>query len=291
MFPSCSEKSRTLAGNRIYLYNRYEQKIVIYDKNTKNVTGSYEDTENQFQYELPSSDGMENLKFRIFSDGNSKTNNFSLISMTDKQIKTLYRCKQDEGIFPIGFYSGKVLLRDDKYSSGNVSDSKVAEFDLSSAKLREYTYTGVSTGEKYFCSYALVGDTIYFSASKKQNADVYDIYAVKRGHYNDRPKLVKSGTPYGSTLFSYRGALISEKDGYVYGDKISKLKLTYPMYFDSGLRAAIQIYADSGASLTCSVTDLDKNKVTASVQDIVDFRISGSEMECYCVGSIKKVKI
>ena len=74
--------------NAKYLFNRYTQKVEIYDLKTNDIKGKlYDDTE-MFQYEFPCRDYVFNYyKNRLFTSGHNIYNRFEIFKLSDGKIE------------------------------------------------------------------------------------------------------------------------------------------------------------------------------------------------------------
>ena len=94
------------------LYNPFLHQLIEYDEKTgKDIL--WKDKDNQFQYQVPNSDDL-------YIDGNSLTNNFSLIKVTGNNIESLYNFGKNEGAFPISLIDNKLYFIHTYYDSNGL---------------------------------------------------------------------------------------------------------------------------------------------------------------------------
>ena len=113
-----------------YLYNRFNQKILVYNTNLNTVVK--EITENNFfQYEFPQ-------QTDIYISGHSFDNDFEVLKITDKKIQSLLKLKKNEGVFPVANNENYHIMIRSFYDSNNIEIELPNEYS-------EYSYETLLT--------------------------------------------------------------------------------------------------------------------------------------------------
>lgn len=243
------------------LYNPFLHQLIEYDEKTgKDIL--WKDKDNQFQYQVPNSDDL-------YIDGNSLTNNFSLIKVTGNNIESLYNFGKNEGAFPISLIDNKLYFIHTYYDSNGLEKEnkrKIAMYDIDSKVILEFKNTsglinkGKSNNEYIFYTTYIPGK------------DKYDLKKIEIGKnkFDDEPKVLMSNLSHGDLYI--KGEEVCTTDTYHIICKDSKWDNELVNYFKNS--KLIQINPVESSGLRLSITDTGNNK-----EDIVIDKVDGLKFD------------
>lgn len=262
--------------NEILLYDKYDQRIVAYNKKNYNVTDK-NTTQNYMQFEF------NDLNSDVYTTGHSIENGYKILKKENDKLSILYKMKENEAIFPLAYKDEQTMyfLKTSYDSNGNeiYNDRIICEFELKSKKLKELKIT-----KGYLTSYAVViGDFLYFTVYNEKNND-YNLYKINMNK-KDKILLINTGLITEEIYNNNGRLLVSNKDKiYDYKDNkihFSKKKLNY-FY----LNYLFQIDINNEGDLQLTVTDIKTNKILKVLDKIIDIRVENDKIYIYTLEKI-----
>lgn len=243
-------------------YNPYTQKMVIYDEDSMRAF-LLDDTKNQFQFWINGSDDL-------FLDGNSLTNEFSIVQVQKSQTVLLHAFNKGEGIFPIGIVEDKVYFIHSFYDQDGKEDTQrrcIGKFDLSTSNMQDYSHTSG------LIDYGAVSDEyIYYTIYDDKN-DVYSLLKVDTADNQAPPEILHKSLTDGTVLvkdnqlFYVEGSLLtSNQENY--------RKESVNIFYHEHL---IQFYIDQSGMLCIKVTDTQTKDVFEE-KDVLGIRFDDGDI-------------
>lgn len=259
--------------NEILIYNRFEQKLILYDEERKQEV-RHAERPNWFQYEFdPLSDR--------YTSGNSFTNGFSVIEVNEKkQVKEILKLEDDEAIFPLACNEKYEIYTHSYYDEMGIEiDSKRRLCILENGHI-----TNIEGAKGLISKGVLKGSELYYSVYDKEK----DRYTINRIDMNepDAVTCVKSDLICDAMIITKYGILYSDNDYFYMGDqRIKKMSLNYG-FFES--KYIYQIGINENNELVLHVFDLEEMEDIWVVDDIIDFEIAENEVIVYGNGFIER---
>lgn len=265
--------------NEILLYDKYDQRIVSYDK-SKHLVKEKNTTQNYMQFEF------NDLETNIYTTGHSIENNYKIIEKENKTIKTLYEMKENEAIFPLAYQNedNMYFLKTTYNSDGNeiYKERVICQFELNFKQLKEIKLTRgllVSNG-------VIVDDILYFTVYNEVN-DNYDLYSLNINNI-DKVDLISKGLVTGE-VYNNNGKLwVSNKSKiYDYEDnsiQFPKKILNY-FYFDK----LLQIDINNEGDLELTITNTTTKNTKSTFDKIVDVRAENRNIYIYTLDEMTEL--
>lgn len=266
--------------NEILLYDKYDQRIVAYNKANHNVTEK-NTTQNYMQFEF------NDLTANVYTTGHSIKNNYKIIEKNNDTIKTLFKMKENEAIFPLAYQNKKSMyfLKTSYNSSGSeiYKERIICQFETNSKQLKEIKSTQgllVSNG-------VMIDHLLYFTVYNEAN-DNYDLYALNTNHMDD-VELKDRGLVTGE-VYNNNGELwVSDKNKiYNYKDnskQFSKKILNY-FYLDK----LFQIDINNEGDFQLIITDIVTKRIEETFNKIVDVRAQNNKIYVYTLDKILELE-
>lgn len=265
--------------NEILLYDKYDQRIVAYNKKSYNITEK-NTTQNYMQFEF--SDLMAN----IYTTGHSIENNYKIIEKENKTIKTLYEMKENEAIFPLAYQNenNMYFLKTAYNPDGNeiYEERVICQFELESKQLKEIKSTQgllVSNG-------VIVDDILYFTVYNETN-DNYDLYSLNINNI-DKVDLINKGLVTGE-VYNNNGKLwVSDKNNlYDYEDNSIQFPKKILNYFY--LDKLFQIDINNEGDLELTITNITTKNTENTFDKIVDVRAENNKIYIYTLDEMTEL--
>lgn len=265
--------------NEILLYDKYDQRIVAYNKKSYNITEK-NTTQNYMQFEF--SDLMAN----IYTTGHSIENNYKIIEKENKTIKTLYEMKENEAIFPLAYQNenNMYFLKTVYNPDGNeiYEERVICQFELESKQLKEIKSTQgllVSNG-------VIVDDILYFTVYNETN-DNYDLYSLNINNI-DKVDLINKGLVTGE-VYNNNGKLwVSDKNNlYDYEDNSIQFPKKILNYFY--LDKLFQIDINNEGDLELTITNITTKNTENTFDKIVDVRAENNKIYIYTLDEMTEL--
>lgn len=259
--------------NELLLYNKYEQKIVSYDKSTHEVI-DVNNADNYVQY------GFNNLDTNIYTTGHSTENDFKIVRMNEKDTEVLYEMNKNEAIFPLA-YQNEENMYFMKYTYDNdyaeLYDQRViCKFNAKTKQLEDVEATrGLQT-----CYGVIVDDLLYFTIYKGMDKEnYYELYKMDI-NTKDKVELVNDKMIEGQ-IYNNNGKLwVSDKDYiYDYEDNANKFPKKFLNYFYNN--TLFQIDANNNYDLELTVTDTTTREIIKTYDTIIDFTVKDNNVTVY----------
>lgn len=267
--------------NEKLLYDKFNQKIVNYNIDTKKVVEKNEEA-NYFQY------GFNDLETDIYTTGNSvdTNHNYKIIKMLDKKTETLYEMKDNEGIFPLAYkdeenmYFIKCTYGDDNKEL--YADRVICKFNEKTKKLEELDATkGLMT------SYGVViDDLLYFTVYEDINYKDYAFTLNKMDlNANNNIKQVDANLAEGE-VYNNNGKLwVSDKANiYEYENNKNKYPKKSLNYFYKN--ELYQLGLNDEHHVSIAILSEGDGKVEFGRENVIDVRVEDGIPNIYSTKTI-----
>lgn len=267
------------SDNEILLYDRYDQRIVSYDK-SNHLVKEKNTTQNYMQFEF------NNLETNIYTTGHSIKNHYKIIEKGDSKINTLYEMEENEAIFPFAYQdeNNMYFLKTSYDSDGNeiYKERIICQFEMKSKQLKEIK----STKGLLASNGVIIDDLLYFTVYNEANNN-YDLYSLNINNI-DKVELISKGLVTGE-VYNHNGELwVSDKNKiYNYKDnsvQFSKKILNY-FYLDK----LFQIDINNEGDLELTITNITTKKIENTFDKIVDVRVQNNEIYVYTLDKMVKL--
>lgn len=265
-FSGCNKK---IIGNNEFFYNPYTQKMIKYNSELKNAE-LWSSTRNQFQYAV----GNEN----IYVDGNSYSNEFSLIKLEKSSITKIYEFPKNEGFFPIGEKNGKIYFIHSYYQENGNEDyekRKLSVFDLSTKEIQEFSNTSG------LIDYGIVGEKYIYYTIYDNEKDIYSLMKIKNTDTNQIPEVIKTTLNDGLLLLENDELYYSDGNKLISNNKEYK-KESVNVFYGTLL---FQYYLNQDSQLCVRVTNTINNAVFVE-ENIIGIRIENNKVIICKMGQV-----
>lgn len=262
---------KTKNKNEILLYDKYDQRIIAYDKKNYSVS-EINTTQNYMQFEF------NNLEANIYTTGHSVENGYKIIEKKHDKTSILYEMKKDEAIFPLAYKDEQTLyfLKTPYDSSGKeiYNDRVVCKFELKTNQLEELKATkGLLTSNA-----VIIDNLLYFTVYNEKN-DNYDLYKINTNK-EDKTELINSGLITGELYNNNGRLLVSDQTKiYDYEDNTSYFPKKILNYFY--LNYLFQIDIDKNGDLQLTLTNIETDKIENVFDKVVDVRVENNKIYIY----------
>ncbi|MDO4912369.1 MAG: hypothetical protein Q3960_02305 [Lactobacillus sp.] len=262
-------KTEPARYSKTLYYDFHTRKLVRYNKTEQ--SGSFlSKNNNQFQYSVD----FKNL----FIDGNSLTNNFSLITLENNKVKKLATFPKNESLIPFGKKANKIYVIHSYYEADNneiESKRRIAVYDMKSKKISDFKNTkGLSVAG------AISSENVYYTVYHNKTRD-FSLFEVDRNNLASVPVLVKSGLKDDNVLV-YQDHVFYAEGKKLVSDNRSFTKKDDNFFYHNSL---IQLYINDDNELSMKITNLKTNR-TLVVNDFIGARIKGNMMKICLPGKV-----
>lgn len=265
--------------NEILLYDKYDQRILSYDKNRHEVI-TKNNTQNYMQFEF------NDLKTDIYTTGHSMENHYKIIRKKDDSVSVLYEMGRDDAVFPLAYKNDKCMyfLKTSYDYDGNeiYKERVVCKFDIKNRQLKELDCT-----KGFLTSYGvIIDDWLYLTVFNEEDSD-YTLYKMDI-HHEDELVLTGKGLASGE-IYSNNGKLwVSDNaDIYDYENdsvRFPKKALNY-FYLDH----LFQISVNSDGDLELTIINTATGETEYKIDGIVDFRVKNNKVFIYTSETIIEI--
>lgn len=262
--------------DELLLYDKYDQRIISFDKKNYNVTGK-NTTQNYMQFEF------NDLKANIYTTGHSIENNYKIIEKKCDKTSVLYEMKENEAIFPLAYKNEQIMyfLKTTYDSSGKeiYNDRVVCKFELKNKQLKELNAT-----KGFLTSNAVIIDNLlYFTVYNEENNN-YDLYRIDVNE-EDKTVLINTGLITGELYNNNGRLLVSNQDKiYDYEDNTIYFPKKILNYFY--LNRLFQIDINNEGDLRLTITNIETNKIENTFDKVVDVRVQNDKVYVYTTEQI-----
>lgn len=264
------EEQRTIHGD--VFYNPYTQKMVVYDEESKSAS-LLDDTKNQFQFWIDGSDDL-------FLNGNSLTNEFSLVQAKKSQTVLLHTFNKGEGIFPIGIIGHKVYFIHSYYDQDGKENTQrrcISEYDLDSSIIQDY---GQTSG---LIDYGAVSDEYIYYTTYDEEKDLYSLLKVETTNHQAAPALLRENLTEGIVLVKDHQLFYAD-ESLLTCDQEKYEREAVNFFYHGRL---IQFHIDQDGLLCIKVTDTQTKDIFED-KDILGIRfVDGDLLICKLNGVIE----
>lgn len=261
-----------------YLYNRFNQKILVYNTNLNTVVK--EITENNFfQYEFPQ-------QTDIYISGHSFDNDFEVLKITDKKIQSLLKLKKNEGVFPVANNENYHIMIRSFYDSNNIEIENLrilCGFDSENHELFNYENTSglITKG-------VIDTDTLYYTVYNK-DIDSYSLYSLDLTDTRSTPLLNQENLISDDLLLTSQGIWISDNSNFYNNNKSFQKDILNYVHPDKD--HIIQIGINQNNELILKIYNLENEKYITEVSNIVDFQTTSDSITIYGNGFQKRIDL
>lgn len=266
--------------NEVLLYDKYDQRIVAYNKKNYNVTEKNA-TQNYMQFEF------NDLAANIYTTGHSIKNNYKIIEKTNDTINTLHKMKENEAIFPFAYLNenNMYFLKTSYDSDGNEIYEKriICQFDMKSKQLREIN----STQGLLASNGIIIESVLYFTVYNEVNNN-YDLYVLNANNM-ENVKLVNKGLETGE-VYNNNGKLWVSGKNKIYDYKDNSLQFPKKILNYFYLDKLFQIAINNEGELELTITNVTTKKIETVFEKVVDVRIQDNEICVYTLDKLVKLK-
>lgn len=257
------------------VYHLEKQKLGIYDESTKTWT-PIRDVENEFVYNFKQN-------WTYFTVGHSLENKFEVLQVEEDKISVIRKEQESDCIFPLASEEGHYFYQQYADKQGTEQKRKILEF--CNGKFSEILET-----QKAICYGTLVGEELYYSVYNEEQ-DLFDIYYVELNEKEKKEELYKTGITEGM-LFTYEDKLFYINKGYICSEqsKITHEKKDYNEIIGTN-DLLVQMYGNKSGNLQWDFIDMKSGNVLFSYENVINYKVSGTEIKIYCNGNIYIQKI
>ena len=260
------------------LYNPFLQQLVKYDSKSGK-EGLWDDTNNQFQYQIPNSDDL-------YINGNSINSSFSLIRVNKNDTELLYDFKKNEGAFPISLVGNKLYFIHTYYENSGLEKEdkrKIGIYDIDKKEVVDFKNTSglISKGK--------ANNQYLFYSTYNNDEDKYDLQKLKLGKnevYN-KPELVMSNLSHGDIYVKNNEICTTDAHNIMCKDQKWDSKVVN--YFKGS--KLVQIYPEEPSGLKLSISNTDKNKEKIIVDKVNGIKFEGDSIIVSTSSGIEKYNL
>jgi hypothetical protein len=260
----CSGCSNSNADLDLY-YDAFNQKVVSYDSNTGNVEPLIKE-DNRFQY-------MADADRSIYFDGNSVTNGFQIIKVSDNAVEKLYSFDKNEAAIPFGTVADEIyfvhMFYDEK-GKENEQDRCIGSYNINDNSITDYPQL------KGLIDHGDVGkNTLYYTVYDEQN-DNYSMMSldVAEKPTDQVPACIMKDLKDGAVIAYSEGCFYSKEDQIVC-DKQKYQREAVNMIEGDTL---IQFFVSDRSTPMLRMTNL-KNKKVEQIDDVHGIRFVDGKIE------------
>ena len=252
---------KTIHGE--FYYNPYTQKLVVYDKDSEEIS-LFDDTSNQFQFRIDGSDDL-------FIDGNSISNESRIIQVDPLQVTELYKFEKNNGIFPIGIVEDRFYYIHSFYNQNGTEEITkrcISAFDMCTFEIQNYTHT---TG---LISYASMNETDIFYTVYDASKKTYTLMRVKTGDVTATPEIVYENIADGIVLLDDEKIFCSD------GQYLTSESSSYEMKSENIIyqELLIQFHISQDGLLCIEVTNMETGEIFDK-KDIYGIRFNEGNLQ------------
>lgn len=262
--------------DEILLYDKYDQRIVAYNKKNHMVTEK-NTTQNYMQFEF------DDLKADIYTTGHSIENGYKILEKKNDKTSILYEMKENEAVFPLAYQDEQTMyfLKTSYDSNGNeiYDDRVICKFELESRELKELNIT-----KGYLTTYAVVIDNLLYFTVYNEEGNDYDLYRININE-EDGIVLINTGLITEEIYNNNGKLLVSDKDKiYDYKDSTRYFSKKILNYFY--LNYLFQIDINNEGDLQLRITDIKANKIIHVLDKVIDIRVENDKIKIYTLDKI-----
>lgn len=252
------------------LYNPFTQQLIKYDANT----GAYDNwkpTANgggQFQYKVPNSG-------RLFVDGNSTNNNFSLLEIDGRDINTIHQFEENDGAFPLGLSDNKLyFIHTYNNEKGSEFEDKrrIAIYDLTTKKTTDLEQI------KGLITKGNIDDGFLFYTVYDAKLGSYNLYKLPLDDIQSNPLLISQNIKSSEVLIKDGKPCVLTQENIICDNKQWK-KNAINYIIDNNL---VQIDT-SNSTLDLSITNMETGEINYEADNVVGLDFLGNKI---IVGSL-----
>ena len=261
--------SKTIGKNEEVFYNPFIQNLITYNDQSKEVD-LWDPTDNQFQYPT----GEEHL----YIDGNSLTNDFTLMKIDQSEITELYDFPKNEGVFPIGEKDGTIYFIHSFYQEDgreHLDKRTLSGLDLNTKKVTDFT------NAEGLIDYGVVGDEAIYYTVYDDDKDLYSLMKINYSDTGQSPETLKTGLKDGLVLLD--GEELYYSDGKSLISDNHEFKKESVNFFYQG--SLFQFYSNEKNSLSLKITNL-KNDRVYSEEDIEGISLEDDKVKICKPGQV-----
>lgn len=257
--------------NEILLYNRFEQKLMVYDTKKKEVAKTISE-DNLFQYDF-------SPKSSIYTSGNSLENKFLVLDISKNDISILLDLNENEGIFPFAQNEDSNFYLHTYYDQSGVEREQRKICSIIDGKIKEIE------GPKGLISKgALFKNKLFFSVYNEEK-NLYNIYTLNLD--DDKINCVKYDIADDNMLVTSAGVAFVENGFFdLNGSKIKKLEFNY------GYEENDYIFQEgigNDGKFFLSIIYAKSLKEVQHIENIIDFVLTEDQVVVYGEGFLKKI--
>lgn len=258
------------------VYYLEKQKLGIYDNNTKS-WGPIHDVENEFVYNF-----RQNWEY--YTVGHSLENKFEVLHVEKDKISVIRKEQGADCIFPLAAGKGHYFYQQYADKHGMEQKRKILEF-------YDGKFSEILETKNAICYGTLIGRKLYYSVYNEEQ-DLFDIYYIKLNEREKKEELYKTGITEGM-LFTYEDKLFYINKGSICSEqsKILYEKKDYNEILETK-DLLVQMYGNKNGNLQWDFIDLKSGDVLFSYENVINYKVSDTEIKIYCNGNlyIQKIK-
>lgn len=261
--------SKTIGKNEEVFYNPFIQNLVTYNNQSKEVE-LWDPADNQLQYPTGEAD--------VYVDGNSQTNEFTLMKIDKSEITELYDFPKNEGVFPIGEKDGTIYFVHSFYQEDGkeyLDKRTLSALDLNTKEVTDYT------NAKGLIDYGVVGDEAIYYTVYDDDQDLYSLMKINYSDTSQSPETIKTGLQDGIVLLN--GQELYYSDGKKLISDNHEFKKESVNFFYQG--SLFQFYLNEEGSLSLKMTN-PKDDSVYSEEDIEGIRLEDDQIKICKPGQV-----
>ncbi len=260
------------------VYNLFDRSMGVYNLNTYTWTKLTSEYGEWYQ-----SDGDQS----IYTVGFSGTNYFSVVSVSDRTITSLWEVDVEDSLIPFGHNGNDYyfLYFMDDFTEDETR--KLIVYNLDSAEAQDV----VQLGLERVTNAVLLGESLYY-VGYHQDGGSFWLYSYNMD--TETEELLRTDLET-NQIFVYDDKIYYvDKEGNMM-DLDDNLLCTlrgqcdYEYVSEYGLM--IQSYVNSEADITCDVIDLSSGEIIASAAPYIGYHIRDEQLLLYCTGEICTVEL
>lgn len=254
---SCSSNENNKSNRKIeadIYFNPFFQSFGYIDEN--GIPRKYIEDKNQFQYLVQGGS-------YLYVDGNSESNNFSLIDIKNNKVNKIHKFNKNDGIFPGFLLEDKIFFIHYFYDENNIEDTDkrtIGYIDINNNEVKDLKNINGMISEFY-----IDNNTIYYTVYKPDSDDYpFDLYMLQNMEELDaKPKLIQKNLKDDFVGVYNNKIYISDNENIIGNNKTYVKEAENYIY--NGKLIQFYILKDNG-NFGLKVTDLDDDKVIEDIK-------------------------
>ena len=265
--------SFVLEDHTIYLMNKYDDTVCLYDLEREKLVKKYLEKDFMFY-------GFGNDS-EYYTAGHSFENHFCILKVADENLEVVYQMKEQEGIFPLAQNQEHMLFLREVYDDeNNVTQQEIVQFDMENKTLTTLWVATVNVAYG-----AIVQDALYFS-SYVEEKDSFDLYCVDLGE--ETFEITKQMELNEGILYSDGKELYWQDNNELCSNSKSVKKGNVNYFVNEDV--VIELYI-AEEELCADVVRIPSGEVLLSEKEFVSFEIQPGELILYCDGSVTRMPL